>query len=231
FTLYDLVAYDRKHNWINGHNNQDGMEENYSWNCGQEGDEAVPTAVMELRRRQAKNFCCILFLSNGIPMFRAGDEFLNTQFGNNNPYNQDNEISWLNWDQLEVNRDIFFFFKRMIAFRKAHPSLCRSRFWRDDVSWYGTGREVHLSYDSHTLAFSVHGASHGDDDIYVMINAYWEKLPFTIQEGSPSDWVRIVDTALPSGEDFSEPGLPLTEIRYGVAPRSVVVLVRRRKLT
>jgi glycogen operon protein len=70
-------------------------------------------------------------------MFRAGDEFLNTQFGNNNPYNQDNETSWLDWSQLEANQDIFRFFKSMIAFRKAHPSLCRSRFWREDISWYG----------------------------------------------------------------------------------------------
>ena len=188
FTLYDLVSYDRKRNWINGHNNQDGMDENYSWNCGHEGDEKVPAAVLELRRRQAKNFCCLLFLSNGIPMFRAGDEFLNTQFGNNNPYNQDSEISWLDWDQLRANRDIFLFFKKMIAFRKSHPSLCRSRFWREDISWYGTGKQVDLSSDSHSLAFCLHGASQRDDDIYVMINAYWEELQFTIQEGSPFDW-------------------------------------------
>ena len=95
FTLYDLVSYNQKHNWKNGQNNQDGMHENYSWNCGYEGDEGAPAAVLELRRKQVKNFCCLLLLSNGIPMFRAGDEFLNTQIGNNNPYNQDNEISWL----------------------------------------------------------------------------------------------------------------------------------------
>jgi len=85
FTLYDLVSYNQKHNWKNGHNNQDGMHENYSWNCGHEGDEGAPAAVLELRRKQVKNFCCLLLLSNGIPMFRAGDEFLNTRFGNNNP--------------------------------------------------------------------------------------------------------------------------------------------------
>ena len=81
--------------------NQDGMDANYSWNCGHEGDEGAPAEVRALRRKQAKNFFCLLMLSNGIPMFRAGDEFLNTQFGNNNPYNQDNEISWLDWSQLE----------------------------------------------------------------------------------------------------------------------------------
>jgi len=226
FTLYDLLSYDRKRNWINGHSNQDGMDENYSWNCGHEGDEGVAAAVIELRRKQAKNFCCLLFLSNGIPMFRAGDEFLNTQFGNNNPYNQDNEISWLDWNQLESNRDIFSFFKKMIAFRKSHPSLCRSRFWREDISWYGTGAQVDLSADSHSLAFCLHGDSQGDDDIYVMINAYWQELQFEIQEGSPRDWARIVDTSLPSGKDFSESGITLAQITYPVAPRSVVVLVR-----
>ncbi|MBV9073859.1 MAG: hypothetical protein JOZ10_09525 [Acidobacteria bacterium] len=160
-------------------------------------------------------------------MFRAGDEFLNTQFGNNNPYNQDNEISWLDWSQLEANRDIFSFFKNMIAFRKSHPSLCRSRFWRDDISWYGTGPEVDMSPDSHSLAFCLHGSSQGDHDIYVMINAYWQELQFEIQEGKSEDWLRMVDTALPSGDDFSQSGQPLAEIIYRVAPRSVVVLLRR----
>jgi isoamylase len=226
FTLYDLVSYNQKNNWRNGHNNQDGMNENFSWNCGHEGDEGAPGAVLALRRTQAKNFCCLLLLSNGIPMLRAGDEFLNTQFGNNNPYNQDNTISWLDWSQLQANRDIFRFFKGMIAFRKSHPSLCRSRFWREDVSWYGTGPAVDLSSDSRSMAFCLHGASHGDDDIYVLINAYWQGLQFQIQEGTPQDWVRIVDTALPAPDDFSESGLPLQQTTYQVAPRSIVVLVR-----
>ena len=228
FTLYDLVSYNQKHNWKNGHDNQDGMDANYSWNCGHEGDEGAPAEVLALRRKQAKNFFCLLMLSNGIPMFRAGDEFLNTQFGNNNPYNQDNEISWLDWSQLQANQDIFRFFKGMIAFRKSHPSLCRSRFWREDISWYGVGPTVDLSPDSRSLAFCLHGASQGDDDIYVMINAYWEELQFQIQEGAPQDWVRIVDTDLPSPLDFSEHGLPLQQSIYQAAPRSIVVLVRRK---
>ena len=226
FTLYDLVSYNQKDNWNNGHNNQDGMDENFSWNCGHEGAEGAPAEVLALRRRQVKNFCCLFLLSNGIPMFRAGDEFLNTQFGNNNPYNQDNEIGWLDWSQLQANQDIFRFFKRMIAFRKSHPSLCRSRFWREDISWYGIGPAVDLSPDSRSLAFCLHGASQDDDDIYVMINAYWEALQFQIQEGAPQDWVRIVDTALPAPDDFSEFGLPIQRSTYQVAPRSIVVLVR-----
>src|ERR1700741_1728350 len=130
FTLYDLVSYNQKHNSKNGHDNQDGMDANYSWNCGHEGDEGAPAEALALRRKQVKNFCCLLMLSNGTPMFRAGDEFLNTQFGNNNPYNQDNATGWLDGSQLQTNQDMFRFFKSMIAFRKNHPSLSRSRFWR-----------------------------------------------------------------------------------------------------
>jgi glycogen operon protein len=229
FTLYDLVSYDRKRNWANGHQNQDGMDANYSWNCGYEGGDAVPPAVLALRRQQVKNFCCLLFLSNGTPMFRAGDEFLNTQFGNNNPYNQDNETGWLDWSQLQANGDIFRFFKMMIAFRKAHPSLGRSRFWREDVAWYGTGPRADLSPDSRSLAFCLHGDSQNDDDLYVMINAYWQELTFELQEGTPQEWKRIVDTAAPSPNDFSEPGLPVERVKNVVAPRSIVVLLRLKK--
>ncbi len=228
FTLYDLVSYNQKRNWANGNQNQDGMNDNYSWNCGYEGDEAVPPEVLALRRRQVKNFCCLLFLANGTPMFRAGDEFLNTQFGNNNPYNQDNETGWLDWSQLRTNGDIFRFFQKMIAFRKSHPSLSRSRFWREDIDWYGVGATADLSNHSHSLAFCLHGLSQGDDDIYVMINAYWEALEFEIQEGTPQEWKRIVDTALPSPDDFSERGVPLEDAKYLVAARSVVVQVRPR---
>jgi len=228
FTLYDLVSYDRKHNWANGNNNQDGMDDNHSWNCGHEGDEGAPSTVLALRRKQVKNFCCLLLLSNGIPMFRAGDEFLNTQFGNNNPYNQDNETGWLDWSQLRGNEDIFRFFKSMIAFRKTHPSLSRSRFWREDVSWYGAGSTVDLSQESRSLAFCLNGASQDDDDIYVMINAYWEALEFHIQDGNAHEWKRILDTSLPSPDDFLEHGLTLDRAEYLVAPRSIVVLVRPR---
>ena len=228
FTLYDLVSYNQKRNWKNGNNNQDGTNDNFSWNCGHEGDEGVPPEVLALRRKQVKNFCCLLFLSNGIPMFRAGDEFLNTQYGNNNPYNQDNETGWLDWTQLPAHQDIFRFFKGMIGFRKAHPSLCRSRFWREEVSWHGVGPSVDLSAESRSLAFCLHGASQGDEDIYVMINEHWEEREFHIQEGTAEGWRRIVDTALPSPDDFREPGLPLAAIKYLVAPRSIVVLLRHR---
>jgi len=226
FTLYDLVSYNEKHNWANGQNNQDGMNENYSWNCGHEGDQGAPAEVLALRRKQVKNLFCVLMLSNGTPMFRAGDEFLNTQFGNNNPYNQDNITGWLDWSQFEQNQDVFRFFKSMIQFRRDHPTLGRSRFWREDVAWYGTSALADLSPDSHSLAFCLHGASQNDQDIYVMINGYWEKLEFQIQEGNACDWTRIVDTALPTPNDFSNSSDPLRTLSYLVDPRSVVVLVR-----
>ena len=247
FTLYDLVAYNQKRNWRNGHGNTDGMGENYSWNCGWEGDEGAPKVgnllssqldaeltpppeVLKLRKRQIKNFCCLLFVSNGTPMFRAGDEFMHTQAGNNNPYNQDNETAWIDWSRLHANPDIFRFFKLMIAFRKVHPSLARSRFWREDIRWYGVGRDADLSYDSRSLAFALHGASQRDNDIYVMINAYWEELRFEIQEGTAGEWRRVVDTSQESPFDFLEPGneSPLQSLHYQVAARSVVILVRNK---
>lgn len=228
FTLYDLVAYNQKRNWPNGHGNTDGTEENHSWNCGWEGDDGVPPEVMKLRKQQIKNFCCLLFLSNGTPMFRAGDEFMHTQAGNNNPYNQDNEVGWIDWGRLRASPDMFRFFKRMIAFRKAHPSLARSRFWREDIRWYGVGHDADLAYDSRSLAFALHGRSQHDIDIYVMINAYWEELTFRIQEGATNTWRRVVDTSLESPLDFLEPGneSPLQSMDYRVQGRAVVVLVR-----
>ncbi len=228
FCLYDLVAYNYKHNEANGQNNQDGTDDNLSWNCGWEGDVDVPAGVMELRKQQIRNFCCLLLLADGTPMFCAGDEFMNTQGGNNNPYNQDNYTTWLNWDLLETNRGMFRFFKSMVAFRKAHPSLGRSRFWRGDVSWYGAGTDTDLNDSSHTLAFCVHGAAVRDEDVYVMINAYWDNLDFTLQEGQPGQWKRVVDTSLASPFDFAAPGTEpkLTSSTYTVKARSVVVLLR-----
>jgi len=226
FTLYDLVSYNQKRNWANGHDNQDGVNESFSWNCGWEGDEGAPPAVLAFRKRQIKNFCCLLFLSNGTPMFRAGDEFLNTQHGNNNPYNQDNETTWLDWEKLRENQEVFRFFQRMIAFRKAHPSLSRSRFWRDDVRWHGTSASVDLSHDSHTLAFCLLGQSQEDDDLYVMINSYWGALSFEIQEGTAGQWKRAVDTGTASPFDFLDSAEPLTSIQCRLEPQSVVVLIR-----
>ncbi len=164
-----------------------------------------------------------------IPMMSAGDELLHTQRGNNNPYNQDNETAWLDWDRLKTHADHFRFVRLMIAFRKAHPTLSRSRFWRDDVRWYGIGPSVDTGDDSHSLAYALRGASEEDRDLYVMINAYHEPLPFVIQEGGPGQWERVIDTALPSPDDIVHParGPLVSSLAYRVQARSVVVLVRR----
>ena len=124
-------------------------------------------------------------------MFRAGDEFLNTQFGNNNPYNQDNETGWLDWSQLRTNEDIFRFFKNMIAFSETSSFIEPQPFLAGGCQLVRNWREeLILSYDSHSLAFCLHGASQNDDDIYVMINAYWEKLEFQVQEGTAQEWMQ-----------------------------------------
>ncbi len=229
FCLYDLVAYNHKHNEANGHNNTDGCDHNLSWTCGWEGDEKAPAAVLALRRQQAKNFCALLLLANGTPMFCAGDEFLNTQGGNNNPYNQDNETTWLDWDKLEQNREHFRFFKEMVAFRKSRRALGRSRYWREDVRWYGASGVVDLSGESRHLAYRLSGAQFGEADLYVMINAHEKGLRFHIQEGEASDWLRVVDTSLASPHDIAEAGAgrPVSSLDYEAGPRSVVVLTRR----
>jgi glycogen operon protein len=163
-------------------------------------------------------------------MIVAGDEFLNTQRGNNNPYNQDNEIAWLDWARLEDNRDIFRFFKLMIAFRKSHPSIGRPTFWREDVSWHGVDGPVDLGHDSRRFGYSLRGGSVGDDDLCVMNNAHWEDCAFTVPEGAVSKWLRVVDTARPSPDDIVAPGAEplLASAGYTVRARSIVVLRREQ---
>ena len=225
FTLSDLVSYNQKRNWANGNNNIDGSNES-SWNCGWEGDDAVPSEVMKLRQQQIKNFICLLMLSNGTPMFCMGDEFMQTQHGNNNPYNQDNETSWLDWSRRTEFDAIFRFFQRMIAFRKSHPSISRSRFWRDDVRWYGASHHVDMSESSNQLAFCLHGASQQDADIYVMINAGTAAVDFGIFEHAIGTWHRVVDSSQPSPDDFIETDDEVVNASsYHVNAHSVVVLL------
>jgi len=179
--------------------------------------------------RQARNLLALLLLANGTPMLRARDEFLQTQGGDGNPWNRDDATTWLDWRRLDTHRELFRFTRLMIAFRKAHPSIARSRFWRGDVHWYGVGRWPDLAPHSHALAYCLCGASEGDDDLYVMINAWREPLAFEIQEGEPSAWRRVVDPARPSPNDVCEPGgeAPVASRTYVAQPRSVVVLLRR----
>ena len=134
-------------------------------------------------------------------MFRAGDEFCQTQRGAENTYNIDSEQSWLDWTRLAENGDVFSFFKRMIDFRKSHLSLSRSTLWRDEVSWYGVGSSPDLAFESRSLAYCLRGRSEQDEDIYVMVNAYSEPLDFNFEEERASGWFRVIDTSLDSPGD------------------------------
>ncbi len=211
-TLYDLTAYSR--------------EDQQSWNCGWEGDAGAAPAVLALRKQQVKNFITLLLLSNGTPMFRAGDEFLQTQLGDANPYNIDSFLTWLDWNRLKVNEDVFRFFSKMVAFRKSHPSLCRSTFWGEDVAWYGVGAQTDISPDSHSFAFCLKGGSLNDLDLYMMVNAWWNPLNFQIQQGKAGDWKKVVDTGAPSPMDLLDLSVApaLISLNCQVQPRSVVVL-------
>ncbi len=225
FSLYDLVSYDQRRNQANGHQSTDGKNE-LSWNCGFEGDDGTPSEVQDLRIRQAKNFFVLLMLSAGTPMFRMGDEFLQTQFGNNNPYNQDNENSWINWQRSDKHSAFLDFCRDMIAFRKLHNSLCRSVFWHDSIRWYGTEHAPDLSNNSRSIAYCLHGTPDDPYDLYVMINADSQAKTFGLFERSPEEWRRVIDTSL--GRPFDIQDYASATICNGnyakVEARSIVVL-------
>lgn len=228
-TLYDLVAYNEKHNSANGFNNTDGSDTNFSWNCGWEGDANVPQDIMRIRKKQAKNLFTVMMLANGIPMFRMGDEFLHTQKGNNNPFNQDNEISWLDWARKVQFDDFFRYCKTIIALRKAHPTFSRGGFWNNDIQWFGTtGGQTDISYFSRTLAYLLKGTSLNDDDFYIMVNCYWEPLEFKLSFNTDG-WRKIIDTSLNSPEDIVglESGAPILNAGCLVQGRSIMVLQRK----
>lgn len=238
FTLNDLVSYNYKHNEANGEDNRDGINDNLSWNCGIEG-ETENSEINALRRRQIKNFTAILLLSQGVPMFVAGDEVRRTQKGNNNAYCQDNKISWFDWNLVEKNAEFFRFFKLMIDFRKhCHPALRRSRFFQGevnkrglaDISWHSCKLFSPDWYDSNArvLAFTL-GGFEGADDIHVMLNMYWENLDFEIPSSEGREWYKVIDTAESSPMDIVEPGKE-TLVSGNVClvkDRSVVVLISK----
>ena len=171
FTLWDLVSYEQKRNEANGEESRDGCDNNLSWNCGIEGETDNPD-VLALRRRQAKNFFGLLFLSQGVPMLLAGDEVLRTQDGNNNVWCQDNEIGWFDWGSVERNADMLRFVRELIALRKRHPSLQRRRFLSgqprkgselSDISWHGPDAELPPwdDPDGRSLAFTLAAVDDG----------------------------------------------------------------------
>lgn len=188
FTLYDLYSYNQKHNEKNGWDNTDGTNDNYSWNCGAEGETDDPE-VMALRFRMMRNACALLMCSRGIPMFLAGDEFGNTQFGNNNAYCQDNPVSWLDWTLLDKNRHMFEFFKYMIAFRKKHEILRKNMsngvLGFPDISFHTAlpWSDEFNSYDRYVgVMFTGKDADDRADIVYIASNSYWEELQITLPQ-------------------------------------------------
>jgi len=215
FTLMDMVSYNDKHNEANGEENRDGANDNESWNCGYEGKCDIEE-INFLRKRQIKNAITLLMISHGIPMILSGDEMGNTQFGNNNAYCQDNEISWLNWEDLETNNEIFNYFKKIIEFRKFHNILRVSDHMHDSwheksgypsVSFHGL-KSWYVDYNSETRVLGVmfsgiNEKTHQDEFIYVGINMHWETHSFEIPK-LPFDkkWYIFSNTGMNFGEDI-----------------------------
>jgi glycogen operon protein len=244
FSLMDLVSYNHKHNWANGEEGRDGANDNNSWNSGYEG-VTEDAKINALRQRQIRNAITILMVSQGVPMLYMGDEMGRTKHGNNNTYCHDNELTWLNWDLLKENANLFRFFRLIIAFRHQHPVLRRRNYFhhadyagsgRADITFHGTNAwQPDWGQNSRTLAFMLCGY-HGrdnqrDDDIYVAMNSYWEPLTFELPKPNRGrDWYLSVDTSRPAPYDIypstEEPRLP-DQQHIQVGARSVVVLVGR----
>ena len=231
FTLWDLYSYNEKHNEKNGEHNMDGANDNNSWNCGAEGDTRDP-AVNALRRRMVRNAFALLMCSRGIPMFLAGDEFCNTQFGNNNAYCQDNITSWLDWNLLEKNQEIFKFFQHMIRFRMEHrilrTNLSDGVSGFPDISFHGVTpwrQEPYSDHDRYVgVLFAGWERETGPQVIYVASNAYWEELQVELPQLPASMcWELVTDTF----EEELLPGRRLSGTGIAIRPRSVMIFVGR----
>ncbi len=231
FTLYDLYSYNQKHNEENGWDNTDGANDNRSWNCGVEG-ETTDEEILKLRRRLVRNACAVLLASRGTPMFFAGDEFCNTQYGNNNSYCQDNEISWLDWSRKEQFAEIFEFFKFMIAFRKEHTVIrkrtqsCSVNF--PEISLHGLHPwNIDYHWSSRVVGVMFAGRSEDllqNDIVYLAVNAYWEEQTFELPLlPAGMRWRVAVDTWLESG--LPENPVYVEDKWIRLHPRSVQILV------
>jgi glycogen operon protein len=243
FTLHDLVSYGHKHNEANGERNQDGADDNQSWNHGCEGETDDPE-IIALRERQKRNLLATMFLSQGIPMLLAGDEMGRTQRGNNNAYCQDNELSWLDWNLDQRREDLIAFTRKLIDFRNRHPVLQRRRFLAGDYVWDSTTRDIlwlrpdgeemtpddwrrpRLSSMGFMLggdalrAVDERGQRLMDDNVLVLMNAYHEPVSFRLPgEDEAGRWEVEVDTADPQ-RTSNRTGAG----SYEVAARSLVVL-------
>jgi glycogen operon protein len=231
FTLNDLVSFDRKHNELNRQDNQDGSDDNRSWNCGEEGETASPE-IEELRERQIRNFLAITLLSLGTPFLLMGDEVRRSQRGNNNAYCQNNLISWFDWSLCEKHSALFRFVQRLICLRQkfshglsGNTLSLTECIQRATISWAGVSLSApDLSEDSHSLAVTAHLENEGL--IHIMLNMYWEPLEFALPaaQGRPVVWRTVLDTS------ESEPA---TDDKYDqsvtsrVGPRSIVLLESR----
>lgn len=243
FTLMDLVSYNGKHNDANGEGNCDGSDDNDSWNCGFEG-ETEDENINYLRRKQIKNALSILLISHGVPMILSGDEFGNTQYGNNNAYCQDNEITWLNWDNLEKHKEILNYTKKIIEFRKEHSILKSKEPQIDDrpgicgypeLSWHGTiAWQPDFSGMSRCMAVMFSGKSKDsnlDDFIYVAINSHWEGHGFELPKLPEGlGWYVFANTDMPEGQDIFGVGKEMileNQDSILVGSKSIIILVAK----
>lgn len=235
FTLYDLYSYNEKHNEKNGWNNTDGDNNGHSWNCGAEGETNDPN-VNGLRRRLIKNAFAALLCSRGPAMFFAGDEFCNTQFGNNNAYCQDNIISWLDWSRLEEFKEIHDFVRHMIQFRKEHPILRKmtkpSSCQFPEISVHN-GTPFNASTDYKTKLIGIMYAGRNEEDteddiVFYCMNAYWEPLVMQLPV-LPNGKHWHVDTNTNAeyfdGEDFTAKTELLGVNTIRVPARTTIILV------
>lgn len=235
FTLYDLYSYNEKHNEKNGWNNTDGDNNGHSWNCGAEGETDDPN-VNGLRRRLIKNAFAALLCSRGPAMFFAGDEFCNTQFGNNNAYCQDNIISWLDWSRLEEFKEIHDFVRHMIQFRKEHPILRKmtkpSSCQSPEISVHN-GTPFNASTDYKTKLIGIMYAGRNEEDteddiVFYCMNAYWEPLVMQLPV-LPNGKHWHVDTNTNAeyfdGEDFTAKTELLGVNTIRVPARTTIILV------
>lgn len=237
FTMYDLYAYNDKHNEMNGWDNTDGANDNRSWNCGAEGETDDPE-VLKLRYRMIRNACAVLLCSRGTPMFLAGDEFGNTKFGNNNSYCQDNEVSWLDWSLLEKNKDLFEFFKFMIAYRKEHlvirKKLPDAVCGMDPLHTHNTNAEdVTIPRDARTftVSFAGYDKEKGRDDLVcICVNTYWEDVTVTLPDlRKRGAWYLSVNTYGDGQGRYFYPQGQETRITgdFIMRPRTVCIFTRR----
>lgn len=235
FTLNDLVSYNEKHNEANLQNNLDGSNENYSWNCGAEGPTDNPETE-NLRNRQVRNFFAFTLLSIGVPMFVMGDEVRRTQRGNNNPFCQDNEISWFDWTLVEKYADLRRFVNRLIELRRcfaldsSQSDVNLTDFLSHaQLQWHGIRlNRPDWGEASHSLAMSAKNIS-CQRSVHFIWNAYWEPLTFELPELPPiahAKWSRLIDTSLAPPDDIClETGNLVDGETYQAAPRSTVLLV------